>query len=238
MSEVVDAAPRRSRSVGLRVCVALGVVLAAVALDQVSKAWALATLETGRARPLIGDVLTLQLVHNSGAAFSLGAGATWVFTVLATCVVVAIIWVLPRTEHMPTLVALCLLAGGAIGNLIDRLVQPPSFGQGHVVDFINYGGLFVGNVADIWIVGAAVWLAVIYAFGLHGTGSDPLGDTARAGSGTLRPTPTPTPTHEGDDEAEDTHRAEDTQGAEVRRADVHGPEDTHRADETHEEGRG
>lgn len=152
----------------VRVLVAVVVVTVAVVLDQISKTWALAHLETGHSRPLLGDVLTLQLVHNSGAAFSLGAGATWVFTVLATCVVAAIIWLLPRTSHMPTLIALGLLAGGAIGNLIDRLVQPPSFGQGHVVDFINYGGLFVGNVADIWIVGAALWLAIIYAFGQQG----------------------------------------------------------------------
>jgi len=157
----------------VRVVVAVVVVVGAVVLDQVSKAWAVEHLQTGQSRPLVGDVLTLQLVHNSGAAFSLGAGATWVFTVLATCVVAAIIWLLPRTSHMPTLIALGLLAGGAIGNLIDRLVQPPSFGQGHVVDFINYGGLFVGNVADIWIVGAAIWLAIIYAFGQQGKSQDP-----------------------------------------------------------------
>lgn len=48
--------------------------------------------------------------------------------------------------------------GGAIGNLTDRLFRQPSFGQGHVVDFINYGNQFVGNIADIAIVGAAVAL--------------------------------------------------------------------------------
>ena len=42
-------------------------------------------------------------------------------------------------------------------------MRPPSFGQGHVVDFINYNGWFVGNVADIWIVVAALFLAVRYA---------------------------------------------------------------------------
>ena len=57
-------------------------------------------------------------------------------------------------------VLLGLLAGGAAGNLWDRLTRPPAIGQGHVVDFINYNGWFIGNVADIWIVGAALVLIV------------------------------------------------------------------------------
>ena len=50
--------------------------------------------------------------------------------------------------------ALGLLLGGALGNLTDRLLRAPGFGRGHVVDFIDYGGLFIGNVADIAIVAA------------------------------------------------------------------------------------
>lgn len=171
---------------GARAAVSLVVVVLAVLLDQVTKAWALDHLETGTSRPLLGDVITLQLVHNSGAAFSLGSGTTWVFTILATCIVGVIIWLLPRTRDLPTLIALCLLAGGAIGNLIDRLLQPPSFGQGHVVDFINYAGFFVGNVADIWIVGAAIWLALMFMLGSH---SRPAQATTVATSGPPAPTP-------------------------------------------------
>ena len=50
--------------------------------------------------------------------------------------------------------------GGAVGNLIDRLSAEPGFGVGHVTDFIGYGNLFVGNVADIWIVLGAPLLAL------------------------------------------------------------------------------
>ena len=50
--------------------------------------------------------------------------------------------------------ALGLLLGGALGNLTDRLSANPGPGRGHVVDFIDYFGLFIGNVADIAIVGA------------------------------------------------------------------------------------
>lgn len=49
-------------------------------------------------------------------------------------------------------VALGLVLGGAVGNLVDRLVNSPAFGQGHVTDFLAYGGLFVGNVADVFVV--------------------------------------------------------------------------------------
>lgn len=144
---------------------ALLVALLAVVLDQVTKWWALAHLEPGVQVPLLGRHFSFQLVWNKGAAFSLGTGATWVFTVLAAVVVAAIVVVLPRVHRTSTALALGLLAGGALGNLFDRLVQPPSFGSGHVVDFLNYNGWFVGNVADVWIVVAAVWLAVSQAVG-------------------------------------------------------------------------
>ena len=52
-------------------------------------------------------------------------------------------------------VALGLVLGGAVGNLVDRLVNPPSFGQGHVTDFLAYGNLFIGNLADV-ALGAGV----------------------------------------------------------------------------------
>ena len=53
-----------------------------------------------------------------------------------------------------------LLLGGAAGNLIDRFIQEPRWGSGHVVDFIGYGTWFIGNVADIWIVCAVVILLI------------------------------------------------------------------------------
>ena len=56
---------------------------------------------------------------------------------------------------MPWAVALGLLLGGALGNLVDRLLRAPGPGRGHVVDFIDYFGLFIGNVADVAIVAGA-----------------------------------------------------------------------------------
>ena len=133
-------------------------VVAAVALvaDLASKKWALSALADGATYPLGTRFLTLHLVHNPGAAFSLGSEFTWVFTVLSVGIIAAAAWYSLRVESVWLAVLLGLLIGGALGNLYDRLTRPPAFGQGEVVDFISYGDLFVGNVADIWIVGAAV----------------------------------------------------------------------------------
>jgi signal peptidase II len=65
-----------------------------------------------------------------------------------------------RVRRSSTLLAIGLLMGGAVGNLIDRLTGEPGFDVGHVTDFIAYGTWFVGNVADIWIVLGAAWLAL------------------------------------------------------------------------------
>ena len=114
------------------------VFAAAIATDQVSKMW----------------------VHNSGAAFSFAAGKTWILTIF-TVVIIGVLVVMARRVHRAsTLLAIALLAGGAVGNLIDRLTAEPGFGVGHVTDFIAYGNWFVGNVADIWIVLGAPLLAL------------------------------------------------------------------------------
>lgn len=140
----------------------IGVVVAGVALDQATKAWALRSLRDGTWRPLLGDRLGLQLVGNAGAAFSLGRGSTWVFTVVASAVCVGIAVALPRLRRVGVALPVGLVGAGALGNLIDRLVREPGLGRGRVVDFINYNGWFVGNVADVCIVVGAAWLALAY----------------------------------------------------------------------------
>ncbi|QPK81876.1 signal peptidase II [Schaalia sp. ZJ405] len=142
---------------------AAGVCLLAIITDQLTKVWALDALSNGHARPLISDLLTLQLTFNSGAAFSLGGDVTWLFTVLSVVVLVALGVLVTRAQRTATILSIALLAGGAAGNLIDRAIRPPGFGVGHVVDFINYNGWFVGNVADIWIVLGAILVAWFFA---------------------------------------------------------------------------
>ena len=140
-------------------------------LDQASKVWALANLTEGRVVPLLGEVLSLRLIRNSGAAFSIGGSQTWVMTLIAIAVTLAILWVTPRIGSARWSLALGLLLGGSLGNLYDRFFREPGPLRGHVVDFIDYGGLFVGNIADIAIVGGAallIWL-VFTNIGLDGS---------------------------------------------------------------------
>lgn len=143
--------------------IALGAISAAVALgtDLVSKWWALDALTDGHRVPLLGEWLSLRLVFNPGAAFSLGDNFTLVLTAIAAIISLILIVAIWRARSWFTGVVLGLLLGGALGNLYDRLTQPPGVGRGHVVDFIDYNGWFVGNVADIWIVLAAVALVLL-----------------------------------------------------------------------------
>ncbi|GAB4085115.1 signal peptidase II [Myceligenerans cantabricum] len=154
---------------GSRALVAWTGVLAAVVLvaDQLTKWWAESSLtEGGEPVQVIGELLQLRLVYNPGAALSIATGMTWVLTIIVVVVVIAILRLMRRIGSRGWAVSLGLLLGGAVGNLVDRLVRDPGFARGHVVDFIDYAGFFVGNVADIAIVVAAVWIAVLSLLGI------------------------------------------------------------------------
>lgn len=166
--------PRRSRGPLLAALVVL--TLTVYTLDQVTKWIAIENL-TGRGPvPVVGDLLQLRLLYNAGAAFSIATGLTWALTVLATVVVIAIIRISARLGSRGWAVALGLLLAGALGNLTDRFLRAPGFARGHVVDFIAYGNWFVGNVADIAIVVAALLIALL---GLRGIGVDGRRDRER-----------------------------------------------------------
>jgi signal peptidase II len=137
--------------------------------DQATKALAVAQLDPGRPVAVVGDLLRLQLIRNPGAALSLGTGMTWVLTIAAVVVVLVVLRTARRIGSLPWALVLGLLLGGALGNLTDRLVRAPGIGRGHVVDFIAYGRLFIGNVADVAIVVAA---ALVLLLALRGTSLD------------------------------------------------------------------
>jgi signal peptidase II len=147
-------------------------VLAYVA-DQATKLWALHSLVPGRPVSLVGDFLRLNLIRNAGAAFSIGNGNTWVMTLIAFGVLIFIIRTASRIGSIVWAVVLGLLLGGSLGNLTDRMLREPGPGRGHVVDFIDYFGLFIGNVADIAIVGAAAVIAVLAMRGIGVDGRRP-----------------------------------------------------------------
>lgn len=132
-----------------------------VLLDQATKWWAESALTRGESVPLVGELLQLHLAYNPGAAFSLGTGMTGVLTVVATAVVVVIIWQALRTRSLPWALTLGLLLGGAVGNLVDRYFRAPGPGRGHVVDFLALPNFPVFNMADIGISVAAVLIVLL-----------------------------------------------------------------------------
>ena len=135
---------------------ALLIAVAVVLIDQGTKAWAEATLSEHERIPLIGDLLGLQLAYNPGAAFSFGEGSTWVFTLIAVAATVTAIVFAFRVRRPGWAVVIGALGGAAASHAGDRLFRQPGFARGHVVDFLAYGNWFIGNVADIVIVTAAI----------------------------------------------------------------------------------
>ncbi|WP_410816901.1 signal peptidase II [Micromonospora sp. 050-3] len=163
------------------------VLIAAVVLaaDQLTKYWAESALSGGQTITVLGDLLQLRLVYNPGAAFSIGSAYTWIFAVFAAAAVVGVTVVAWRVTSRAWAVALGLVLGGAATHLLDRLFREPGFARGHVVDFIDYAGFFVGNVADIaLVVGVGiVMLLNVRGVPLHATAGETRSDEQVSSSG-------------------------------------------------------
>ena len=141
-------------------------------LDQLTKIIAVRWLDPSDPPVLVGGLLTLRLIRNPGAAFSLGENFTMVFALLAVAVVsFVLIRLAPKVDHPGWAVALGLLVAGVSGNLMDRVFRAPGFLRGHVVDFFQLPHFAIFNIADICITSAAVLimiLAVIKNVGIEG----------------------------------------------------------------------
>ena len=142
----------------------LVIALVLIGLDQFTKELAIASLQLGIDYPVLGEVLSWRLVYNDSAAFSLGFGYTWILAVFSTAAMLATIWFARRITSVSWSIMAGIFLAGVVGNLIDRLTREPSFGNGHVVDFIKIPFNFpVFNLADIFIVSMAI-LTVIRVF--------------------------------------------------------------------------
>ena len=140
------------RSKNLRVIQLLAITLILFSVDQVTKAWALASLKEYTSTPFLGEVLKLYLVGNDSAAFSISLGATWVFTIISSLATLVIIWLLMKATSKAWGVTLAILLAGVVGNLADRLFRAPGFPVGKVVDFLQIPFNFpIFNFADICI---------------------------------------------------------------------------------------
>ncbi len=129
-----------------------------VLIDQLTKNWAVNALDGGRRIHIIWT-LQLNLTYNSGMAFSKGSGMGPLIGVIAVIVVVGLIISLRRVNGLLTVVATGLIIGGAIGNVIDRLVRGDAWFHGSVIDFIDFQWWPVFNVADMSVmIGAGLMI--------------------------------------------------------------------------------
>ncbi len=170
----------------------LGVAISVYLLDQVTKMWALDNLVVDQPVPVWGEWLQFHLIHNPGAAFSLGTGLTPVFTAALAVVSLAILVAAGRVGSLRWATALGLMLGGASGNLTDRMTRPPGTGRGEVIDFLRIPNWPIFNVADMSIVTAAALIALLTHLGVHfahrrtarGEGASGGTDTTQRGVGT------------------------------------------------------
>ncbi|MDF1678201.1 MAG: signal peptidase II [Legionellaceae bacterium] len=149
----------------MKKAIALGLSLLVIVLDQITKYWAMTHLMPYESVAVF-PMFSWTLAFNSGSAFSFlaasGGWHMWFFTGFSSLVSIAlIIWIMRLESRLFTqMLALALILGGAVGNLIDRIRL------GHVIDFIDvyykthHWPVF--NVADSAICLGAIWLALVW----------------------------------------------------------------------------
>ncbi len=149
--------------------------LTALVLDQASKAWAESALIVGDRHPLLGPWFGLELAYNAGAAFSLASNATAVVTVVAVAGAAVAAWLIWKAASLSWGIGLGLVLGGALANVLDRLLRPPGFGVGHVVDYLAYADWFIGNLADVFVFAGLAVCFVLTVLGkpMRARESDP-----------------------------------------------------------------
>lgn len=128
-------------------------------MDQLSKIWIINNFEVGKSVYIIDNLFSLTLVHNAGAAFGILQGKSWIFIIAALLVVGVLTFYNIKYSPIAFVQYACgIVAGGSIGNLIDRLLY------GSVIDFFSVGWWPVFNIADIGIVCGSISLLIYLLF--------------------------------------------------------------------------
>lgn len=171
-SDAAVVAPPTIHAAG-RWAIVVGMAVAVVVLDQISKAWALGRLSDGSAVDIVWT-LRLKLAFNTGMAFSRGSGAGPIIGLVALSIVVVLLVIARKVQSRAQLLVIGVIIGGALGNIIDRLTRvgeinpftgetASGFMSGAVVDFIDVQWWPVWNVADMAVVCGGIALAVLTA---------------------------------------------------------------------------
>ncbi|XVV02047.1 signal peptidase II [Actinosynnema sp. CA-248983] len=175
-AEVEQAEPTEQPLPKKRVWLLAAIAPVVFALDLVTKVIAVQRLEGQAPIELLGGLVYLSFLRNSGAAFGMAEGYTVILALIACGVVGFILWIARKLRSVGWAIGLGLVLGGAVGNLADRIFRGPGPLRGHVVDFISvvepYGAFFpVFNVADsaICVGGAVIVLMALLQRDYDGT---------------------------------------------------------------------
>ena len=144
--------------------VLIAVIVGSVGLDQLTKYLAVEFLKPIKSYPLWKGVLHLTYIENEGAAFGMLSNHRWVFMIFSSVAIVGVSVYLFRfcREGKWVKVALAMIVGGGIGNMIDRIAL------GYVVDFVDFTLIHfaVFNVADSFVSVGAVMLVIWFVRGM------------------------------------------------------------------------
>lgn len=135
-------------------------IAAIIAGDQIVKIIVASTMAVGQSFSFIPGFVNITYVQNTGAAFSLFSSATWILAILSGVMAVIVIYILfkykKRLDSKLFNLAMAFIAGGAIGNLIDRVAY------GYVIDMLEFDfvNFAIFNVADSFVCVGAVMLGI------------------------------------------------------------------------------
>ncbi len=160
----------------------VGIAVGGYVADLLTKMLAAAHLVPGVPVHVVGDLVSLYIARNPGAAFSTGTSYTLLLSLVAIVAAAAVVWVARRLGSLGWAIGLGFLLAGILGNLTDRVFREPGVLRGHVVDFVQLPHFPVFNVADVCINIAAV---IVIVQALRGVSVS--GRRDRGGSGTDTP---------------------------------------------------
>lgn len=145
--------------------VAAIIIIISIVSDQLTKFWAVDVLKNGDSIKIIGNFLRFTYAENKGAAFSILQNQRTFFLVITLVMLVFLGYIYFKTKNITKLskLSIAMIAGGALGNFIDR------FRLGYVVDFIDvrFGEFYnfpVFNIADSFVVCGTILMIILILF--------------------------------------------------------------------------
>ncbi|MGI6204179.1 MAG: signal peptidase II [Anaerovoracaceae bacterium] len=137
------------------------IIITLAAIDRVLKYFVTANIPQGGSQYLLGDLVVITNIRNTGAAFSTFTGRrAWLIAVTLLCIIVGLVYITRHRKNRSNflLTSLSMVIAGGIGNLADRIMH------GYVTDYISVGSFPVFNFADICVVTGCVFLCIYVLF--------------------------------------------------------------------------